>query len=79
MSKASEELEDRESLAQLTASGEDVYSADGKTYKEMYQKELLQNQQSVRYEEDLERPELVAVVALARGEQQQQLRKDGPI
>ena len=45
----------------------------------MYKKELLQNQQSVRDEEDLERPELVAVVALARGEQQQQLRKDGPI
>ena len=38
--KASEELEDRESLAQLAASGEDVYSADGETYIEKYTKSV---------------------------------------
>ena len=38
--KASEELEDRESLAQLAASGEDVYSADGETYMEKYTKSV---------------------------------------
>jgi kinesin family protein 13 len=38
--KASEELEDRESLAQLAASGEDVYSEDGETYIEKYTKSV---------------------------------------
>lgn len=38
--KASEELEDRESLAQLAASGDDVYSADGETYIEKYTKSV---------------------------------------
>ncbi|XP_017772629.1 PREDICTED: kinesin-like protein KIF13B isoform X2 [Nicrophorus vespilloides] len=34
--KASEELEDRESLAQLAASGEDTFFVDGETYIEKY-------------------------------------------
>jgi kinesin family protein 13 len=38
--KASEELEDRESLAQLAASGEDAYSEDGETYIEKYTKSV---------------------------------------
>lgn len=38
--KASEELEDRESLAQLAASGEDAYSGDGETYIEKYTKSV---------------------------------------
>ncbi|XP_055528668.1 kinesin-like protein KIF13A isoform X2 [Wyeomyia smithii] len=36
--KASEELEDRESLAQIAATGEDVSASDGETYIEKYTK-----------------------------------------
>lgn len=38
--KASEELEDRESLAQLAASEEDACSSDGETYIEKYTKSV---------------------------------------